>query len=254
MSDWDELVRELDAWGEAGRTATFWWRDDDAARPTSALDQLLALNTTTDAPLALAVIPAIADSGLRARLAQHRRQHPGMTVLQHGHAHRNHAAAGEKKSEFGAGRSQDEVATDLAAGFRRLADYAGFVPVLVPPWNRIADQWFAALPGLGFRGLSAFGPRPSRQPVAGLRQVNTHIDIMDWRGDRGFIGAGDALGAALTHLRRRRQRHIDADEPTGLLTHHRVHDDAAWRFVADFLTRASSHTATAWLNASEMFG
>ena len=254
MSDWDQLAGELDAWEEAGRIATFWWRDDDAARPTSALDRLLKLNAASCAPLALAVIPAKQDSNLRARLALHRRQNSGMTVLQHGYAHRNHAAADEKKTEFAAGRSHDAVATELATGSRRLADYPGFVPVLVPPWNRIADQWIAALPGLRFRGLSAFGPRPSEQPVAQLRQVNTHVDIIDWRGDRGFVGTGAALNAALTHLRQRRLGQIDADEPTGLLTHHAVHEAAAWRFVADFVRRVCDHTATAWLNASEMFG
>ena len=27
MSDWTALVRELDAWAEAGRTASLWWRN-----------------------------------------------------------------------------------------------------------------------------------------------------------------------------------------------------------------------------------
>ena len=254
MSDWDELARELDAWRDAGRTATLWWRDDDAIQPTPALDRLLALSATAGAPLALAVIPATADGGLRARLVRHSQQHPGMTVFQHGYAHRNHAAAGEKMTEFGAGRSEDAVITELAAGLRRIADYPGFVPALVPPWNRIADRWVAVLPGLGFQGLSTFGSRPSEQPVAGLRQTNTHIDIIDWRGDRGFIGTGTALAAAVAHLRQRRLQRVDADEPTGLLTHHAVHQAASWRFIADFVRVASGHTAAAWLNGSEMFG
>ena len=31
---WPDLTAELDRWGEAGRTATLWWRDDDATAPS----------------------------------------------------------------------------------------------------------------------------------------------------------------------------------------------------------------------------
>ena len=29
---WESLTRELDLWAAETRTATFWWRDDDANR------------------------------------------------------------------------------------------------------------------------------------------------------------------------------------------------------------------------------
>ena len=43
MTGWADLDAELDRWKAAGRAATLWWRDDDATRPTPALDRLLAL-------------------------------------------------------------------------------------------------------------------------------------------------------------------------------------------------------------------
>ena len=52
---WEALTRELDLWEEDGRTATFWWRDDDAADHTDALNELLLLRTALGVPLALAV-------------------------------------------------------------------------------------------------------------------------------------------------------------------------------------------------------
>lgn len=56
---WDALMGELDAWAESGLTASFWWRDDDAADHTPALDRLLDERGQLDVPLALAVIPEI---------------------------------------------------------------------------------------------------------------------------------------------------------------------------------------------------
>ena len=48
------------------------------------------------------------------------------------------------------------------------------------------------------------------QPVRGLLQVNTHVDLIDWKGGRGFVGEAAALGALLRALacahRRRRAR------------------------------------------------
>src|SRR5204862_1733198 len=86
-SSWFDLVDELDLWADLGETATFWWRDDDAVRPSPHLDQLLAF--TKRVPIALAVIPAAAEASLANRLAGS----PNVTVLQHGWRHANHAAA-----------------------------------------------------------------------------------------------------------------------------------------------------------------
>jgi hypothetical protein len=51
------LTAELDLWSAAERPATLWWRDDDAAEVTPALERLLALADATGVPLALAVVP-----------------------------------------------------------------------------------------------------------------------------------------------------------------------------------------------------
>src|SRR5215472_4002810 len=86
---WPDLAEELERWGEAGREATLWWRDDDAIAASAELDRLV--------PLALAVIPALADAGLAARLAAARQSE--VAVLQHGWRHTDHADGG-RKSEF----------------------------------------------------------------------------------------------------------------------------------------------------------
>jgi hypothetical protein len=244
--NWDDLDAELDRWGAAGRMATFWWRDDDAVTDTAALRRLLELRATLGVPLALAVIPASADAALAALVPSE------VAVLQHGFAHRNHAPVSQAKAELGADRDLPTIGRELADGWGRLATLFATppLPVMVPPWNRIAPAVTAALPGWGYRGLSTYKPR---QAAAGLAVANTHIDIVDWPGTRGFIGTDRALADAVAHLAARREARCDGAEPTGLLTHHLAHDDGCWRFVPELVRRTRAHPAARWRHARDIF-
>ena len=251
MSSWRSLNEELDRWAAAGRRATLWWRDDDAAHATAALERLLGLRQNLGLPLALAAMPALIDDDAAAAIAG---EHDAV-VLQHGYAHHNHAVPGERKAELAASRDPDAVMAELTAGWRRLESLlAGHaIPVLVPPWNRIADRLAPRLGLAGFRGLSTYGPRHHRDAAPGVAQVNTHIDIIDWRGHRGFVGDAAALGLAVDHLEARRQGAADPDEPTGLLSHHLAHDAASWDFIAALAGATQHHPAVDWLDARAIF-
>ncbi len=247
-ADWQALDAELDRWHAAGRTATLWWRDDDATAPSPALEALLAMRRRHRVPLTVAVVPAVIDPALGTRLAD-----DAIAVVQHGYAHQNHGAPDAKKIELGAERPSAHVLAELAVGQQQLSAFAGWLPVLVPPWNRIAPHLVPALPEVGFRGLSTFGQRQRARPVAGLVQANSHVDPVDWRGGRGFVGDAAALGATIAHLRARREGHADAAEPTGLMTHHLVDGDTTWAFVDDLLGRTTAHPAATWLTAAAVF-
>lgn len=248
---WRRLGNELDHWAEAGRTATLWWRDDDAARPTESFARVLDLRSHAGIPLAIAAIPATIEESAAARL----RGDDAIDVLQHGYAHHNHAPPGERKAEFDARRSVDAALNDLAAGGRRLEKMVGqrFLKVLVPPWNRIVDTLVDRLSDTGYAGISTYGARHGAYAAPGLMQVNTHIDIIDWQGTRQFVGAEAALAIAVGHLRARRTGVADDSEPTGLLSHHLVHDEAAWRFIGDFVEVTQVHSAVRWVSARDAF-
>jgi hypothetical protein len=115
------------------------------------------------------------------------------------------------------------------------------MPVLAPPWNRIRKDLVDKLPSLGIRGISAYGPQKSREPAPGLRQVNTHVDVVAWRRGRHFVGEQQALSQAIKWL--------VTGEPVGWLTHHAVHDAATW----DFLERLFTLKEVRWLSAAEAF-
>jgi len=252
---WNALGDELDAWTAAGRTASFWWRDDDAVAATPQLDRLLAIAAAQDAPLALAVIPVPAEPSLFSRLAAA----PLATVLQHGYAHRNHAPAGARKCELGDDRPAEAVLVELARG-RALLDAATqgrALPVLVPPWNRIGAAVAARLGTAGLTGLSTSKPRAHRRLEGGPVQANVHIDPIDWpaqrRGEGGFAGDAAVLEATLRHLRARRLGIVDATEPTGFLTHHLVMDAATWRFAERFVATIARHPAARWIAPGAVF-
>jgi hypothetical protein len=241
---WEELDEELARWRAAGRMPEFWWRDDDASMPTPALSHLLALAHESEVPLALAVIPLAAQPEFFANLPAR--------VLMHGTDHRNRAPVGKKKTEFDAAEPTKTALQRLRRARDRLAAHAGtsLLPVLVPPWNRCRVELIAQLPAIGLYGCSAYGAR--KAPPRGVTQVNTHVDIIDWHGNRGFVGEEAALGAAIAHLAARRTGSADATEPTGVLTHHAVHDADAWRFLARFFERTRSAGAR-WADAAVLF-
>jgi hypothetical protein len=242
---WREFDAELDEWGRAGLTARFWWRDDDATRQGPLLERLL--EATGSVPIALAVIPVLAEDSLAKRLTAHNKGAGEALVLQHGYAHVNHAPSGTKKAEFGNHRPLDSMLDELATGRQRLEALFGenFEPILTPPWNRADDEVVRNMEQAGLQGLSRFGPRG---PDERDRIVNTHIDIIDWHGGRGFVGEQQALRAASAHLAARRAGAADQGEPTGLLTHHRDHDEACWEFIARFRAAIESHSTALWVS------
>lgn len=249
MNAWRRLSDELDQWHAQGRVATLWWRDDDAVTATPALERLLHVHRHSGVPLALACIPARVASELTAALEPY----PRVAVLQHGYAHTNHAGKGERAIELAGSRPGEQVVAELERGWERLRLLfpASLLPVLVPPWNRIAAELIPIVRELGYRALSCFAQRTCREAVPGLAQSNCHADPVDWRGTRGFRGEASTLDQICAHLEARRSGAADADEATGILTHHLVHDESTWNFLEMLFERSSRHPGARWLIPSE---
>lgn len=241
---WEPLHNELARWQEAGRTAVFWWRDDDAFEPTVALDTLLDLANRYEVPVTLAVVPAKAGQPLARRLAGER--HAAVAV--HGWAHHNHASESEKKQELGHHRLAEAVLGELYHGFLHLKQLheTSFVPMLVPPWNRIDPLLIPKLSALGFENLSTYGPAADEEPIGIL---NTHVDIIDWHGTRGGRPDEELIAELVAELQ---TRFDGSDEPIGLLTHHLDHDVQAWGFCERLFKATAGNKAVAWKPAAAL--
>lgn len=218
-----------------------WWRDDDAGRDHPRLHRLLDLAAAHAVPLALAVVPAWLQPAAVARI----RACPVATVLQHGIAHADHARPGQRKIELGGSAERAALARALVDQRRRLEDAFAerFLPVLVPPWNRMDADLAARLPELGFVGVSMDrGPVRAGPP----RRVDVHLDAMDWRGtgrQKRFERLALELDAGLRA----------GTDPLGLMTHHLVVDDDGWDDLDRLLRLRHDGLAVRWAPADELF-
>jgi hypothetical protein len=238
-----KLLALLDKAAVTGRTLRFWWRDDDAEDATPALDRLIALAAQENLPLALAVVPKGATEALAARLELGGR----VAVLQHGWAHDNHAAEGAKKIELGGTQPLAQTREELRRGREKLETLFPkiFLPVLVPPWNRISEEVRAAIGDLGLVGLSTAGPADA------ARQVNIHVDIFAWRPARRPLTRAEAYSWLSAEVERRIG---GSEEPVGILTHHLVHEDASWLLLDELFEMLARHKAARWPEIGKLFG
>lgn len=238
------FAESLDQAAARGTKISFWWRDDDAVDATPALERLLALSGKYDLPLALAVVPKPATAALAERLART----PNVSVLQHGWRHRNHAPADEKQVELSGHRPGEVVLDELKLGFDRLTELfpTQFLPVLVPPWNRIADSVRERRQEVGLTGLSTFGQAPAGDP----HWVSVHLDIIEWRPVRRPLDPAVAYAALAAEVQRRL---AGGPEPLGIMTHHLVHEEGSWDFLDDLLAIVARHPAIAWPSHAALF-
>ena len=251
MARWRELQNVLDAFASAGRPVDFWWRDDDAAEATGALERLAALARKWALPGALAVIPGRLSEDLPGAFRDYGAR---LEVFQHGCHHANLAPPEERKREL-VEAALEQLVPALREGRDRLAAAFGprFLPVMVPPWNRIDAAVTAVLPGLGFNGLSTLGDPRITEPLAGLRRIDVHLDLFTWGASKGFRGEAailEDLSAAL-ELRLAAPREIWA--PLGIMTHHLEHDAATWDFLERLFGGLTKHRAARFLSPGALF-
>ncbi|WP_342640116.1 polysaccharide deacetylase [Rhodoligotrophos ferricapiens] len=247
MSDvFTQLLRELEHWDRSGWVPRLWIRDDDAVRDRPELRHLMALCAEQSVPLCLAVVPGKMEPSLCGAIFDHP---PEMVdLLVHGLAHENHEGPDTKKAELGEARPLAAVARDTARALDMLGDAFPdrMLPVLVPPWNRVRSDLISLLRGQGYRAISTFGK--ARFENADLVEINTHIDLIDWR-ERCGRSPGD-LGAALA-VELRSRRLTDREAPVGLLTHHAVHDERAWNFLEGLIEAMQGRVT--WHSGRDLF-
>ncbi len=214
---WHELKIFLQAQNTAPQ---IWWRDDDATQDCEALNDYL--QSMPNAPILLAVIADKYDASLVAKIKNLKH----IKIAQHGFAHVNHALDNEKKSEYPKTRTLHDIEHELKIGSARLQKDFGeqFLSVFVPPWNRMHEDVETLLVKTGFKGFSMFKGNPQNAPI---KRYDSHIDIINWRQDKSFIGTENFIINLRHEIQNNRQK-------IGILTHHKVHDNNAKSFLLDF--------------------
>jgi hypothetical protein len=242
--EWWRLDRELGRWQAAGHRVRLWWRDDDGTTVTPALIRLVRLAERFQMPLLLAIVPGRPPSNGLKGLSVFLEGRPGLFVGQHGVTHANRRRPGETDAEFPAGEAPAAIAAAIGGAWPRIAALPGSLPVFAPPWNAAHPALEEALRNVGLR-LSAGAENRS-----GAAQV--HVDLMRWKPAPCFRGKRRCL----SHLRRvLRQRRLTNDwvSPVGLLTHHLVHDEATWAFLAALAHRTHTDPRITWVPPPDLF-
>ena len=245
----ESVSAELDTWQSEGRSATFWWRDDDVVSDSSELQRLFDIARRTRAVVALAVIPNDMDDGLPDAL----RNQP-CVAWQHGYRHLwrlDDDERGFEQGEFGPGRALESMMADAVSGWRAMDRVFGeqWEPVFVPPFHALAPEFKAVIPSLGYRGLSS--GLPFIEPIPTLAEVSAEVDIMDWP-NRRFLGNAAAADLVSEQLRARRSGD-KGSEPIGILTHHLAMDAGAWDFTEALFSLLDHHEAAELIPANRVF-
>ena len=240
----ENLTEELRQWAQAKKTARLFLRDDDADDDTPALRQLSAITSLYKIPLLLAIIPAHATRELGEFINSKSHINPAV----HGFSHTNHSSQGEKKIELGAQRPLDIVLKELAQGRDKLLNIFGekLSPVLVPPWNRISEEVAENVGKVGFVAISGFSWKVAN---GNTPWVNTHVDIIDWKNDKASKTIDLVLEELTKSLVIARENNYAA---IGILTHHLVHDDAAWKMLETLFGIISQQPVFVWVEAQSL--
>jgi hypothetical protein len=240
---WRSFSVALERLRDANVQVSFWLRDDDATEPTQRLERLVRLCGTHAIPLLLAIVPQPATVALAQMLATQPLVHP----CQHGYAHINHAPDGQRAQELGF-RPAPIICDELSAGRQKLQQLFGdrLNTILVPPWNRYDPLIVPNLVALGFEAISGFG-RADQNPDQAIIHLNTHVDIIDWRKKRRTKPLSDLIAILIAELELAR----NSNGQVAILTHHLVHDEAAWAFLEDLFGHTRSHPAVCWRGANE---
>ena len=83
--------------------------------------------------------------------------------------------------------------------------------------------------------------------------MNVHVDIVDWKNGGCFAGVKSCIDQMVTHLRAKRQELVDPREPTGIMSHHLVHDRACWDFLTAIFSELRQHENAVLLDARDYF-
>jgi len=226
--------------------ATVFFRADDVGVPGYSFSAMAEAFKNGQAPLGMAVVPAWLTTSRWEALRKVASGNELFCWCQHGWRHMNFEAPGAKKREFGQARPARDKRQDLAKGFGRLRDILqkDFTPVFVPPWNRCDGESLAAMPGIGFKGISrTVGAGP--ETPGGLPDFPILMDIHT-RKETDPVASLDAMLEELhTGL---------VSGQCGIMLHHQRMNQASLDFLKLLIKELGAHPKVDFAHFGHLIG
>jgi len=226
--------------------ATVFFRADDVGVPGNSFSAMAEAFRDGRAPLGMAVVPAWLTTSRWETLRKTAGGNELFCWCQHGWRHMNFEAPGAKKREFGQARPGREKRQDLTKGFSRLNDilHKNFTPVFIPPWNRCDGESLAAMPGIGFKGISrTVGAGP--ETPEGLPDFPIRMDLHT----RKEADPSASLGAMLREL------HDGlASGLCGIMLHHQRMNQTSLEFLRLLIKELGAHPRVEFMHFGHMLG
>lgn len=222
-----------------------FFRDDDLGWEPAKFARLLTTFARHDQKLNAAAIPdCLTDEMLAESIPYSYQAAPYLQVVTHGFAHRNHAAEGQKKCEFGVSRERASVREELLAGRERLQGrLENYFPCFVPPWNRFHESFLDLLPECGYAMLSRETEVAAKSGRAAIPEFDVALDLHT-RKD-GLRLDGQEIFRALAN------RQEEGHAVTGVMLHHCKMEEADFEAL-DLLLKQMSKRSIESMFFSEM--
>ncbi len=229
--------------GRPGGLPALWWRDDDAATPTPQLSDLLRL--AGEVPLALAVIPALAQPELATALrgsAASRGSAAWLAACQPGQST-------ARKANIPKGGRPRWSRRRSAPGGPASRPCSGRAPC--PCWCRRGTaspaNFCRCCRRTGSPACRRWPRRAARPCRPALCPGSSHRCPCRSRRMAGRIAGLSArprrLVGLVGHLRATRLGAADSAGPIGILTHHLIMDDATAAFLDRLIALIGTHAA-----------
>lgn len=126
-------------------------RDDDVWNLDQSFYDFFDFMLNQKIPVVYGVIPALLQEDAAIFLRRAKKKNPKLIdIVQHGYAHRNYAAAGERKYEFGRVRSYIQQLDDIASGMQIMRRWFGEVvtPGFTPSYHAYDTNTIDAIEAL----------------------------------------------------------------------------------------------------------
>jgi hypothetical protein len=220
-----EFLREIEIWRKQRLRPLAFFRDDDAVAVTPRLRRLVGVCERHEVSIILSTIPAYADSSLGAFV----RASPLLVGAVHGYSHANFSSDPARKSEFCGDRNLQLMLQELELALFRCEEIfeESLSYLFVAPWHQIDSNLLDHLIKTGYSGVSRFGWNDHFS-----REVNVHVDFIDWGSGHRFQTWDELLQDITWNLRMARLR---SKYYFGLVTHHDVFDNSQFHLFEEIV-------------------